>query len=151
MEKLVLVRYGQYENDQLTDEGKAVMRAAAERIKEFLGQTKPLVITASTNRAIESAKIVGDALETGQVGAYPEIYAADEEGRFADCAVAARLIETLGAKNPVIVAIASREYIDMLPSWILENELGSGEIKTSLNRGEALVLDYKTRTVSYLR
>ena len=151
VEQLILVRYGQYENGHLTTEGTATMTAAAGRIKNFLLTRRPIIISAPTTRATESAKIIGEAFGISQINTYPQIYAADEDGLLPDCPTAAKLIDTLGAQSPIVIAVVSREYIETLPNFILKTVFAGTSMETSLNRGEALVIDYTIKDISYLR
>lgn len=118
IQELILVRYGQYQDGHLTLEGKKTMREAAGRIESYLEKREAVLISAPTPRATESANIIAEKLMIAEAQVRPEIYAADEEGILPDCAVATELILSLGELHPTIIAVASREYIETLPSYI---------------------------------
>lgn len=152
MQQLILIRYGHHKEGTLTTEGKNAMKKVAEKLKAFLGTKVPLIIAADTPRAVESAKIIGLALGVGPIGIYTSMYAANEECLLPDCAAAAKIVAMLGEKHSIIVAVVSREYIESLPAYILKYVLGSEEdVRTSLNRGEALVIDYRNKKIMYLK
>jgi hypothetical protein len=59
---------------------------------------------------------------------------------------AKEFVESFGNDIEVLIAIASREYIETLPAYLLSQNL-----KTNLNRGECLVIDLEKKEISYLK
>lgn len=152
IQELILVRYGQYQDGHLTLEGKKTMREAAGRIESYLEKREAMIISAPTPRATESANIIAGKLRIAEAQGQSEIYAADEEGVLPDCAVATELILRLGERHLTIIAVASREYIETLPAYILENVFDMNMKKaTLLERGEALVVDFIKKSVVFLK
>lgn len=150
--KLILVRYGQYQDGHLSHEGVVTMQAAADRIANHLVSIAPLIISAPTPRATESASIIGKKFGMIESRQCEEIYAADEDGLLPDCKIASDLVLNLGNEHSVIVAVASREYIETLPQYIFKNIFGiEGGFDTKLERGEALVVDFNKKKISFLR
>jgi phosphohistidine phosphatase SixA len=145
MKKLILVRYGQYENGHLTQEGIRVMTLSGERLKLFVEENKVVVVASSTPRAFESGKIVADILGT-ELLVNDSLYAAEEDGKFPDNMQAKEFVESFEDTVEVLIAIASREYIETLPAYILDQS-----IETHLERGECLVIDYENKSISYLK
>ncbi len=146
------MRYGQYQDGHLTLEGKKTMREAAGRIESYLEKREAMIISAPTPRSTESAEIIRYKLGITEVTQYQEIYAADEDGVLPDCGIATELILRLGEQHPTIIAVASREYIDTLPSYILQNVLDTKiQEVTVLERGEALVVDFIKKSVMFLK
>jgi phosphohistidine phosphatase SixA len=145
MKKLILVRYGQYENGHLTQEGIRVMTLSGERLKQFVEENKVVVVASSTPRAFESGKIVADILGT-ELLVNDSLYAAEEDGKFPDTVQAKEFVESFEDTVEVLIAIASREYIETLPAYILDQS-----IETHLERGECLVIDYENKNISYLK
>ena len=145
MKKLILVRYGQYENGHLTPEGTKVMTHSGERLKLFVEENKVAVVASSTPRAFESGKIVADILGT-ELLVNDSLYAAEEDGKFPDNMQAKEFVESFEDTVEVLIAIASREYIETLPAYILEQPT-----ETHLERGECLVVDYENKSISYLK
>ncbi len=145
MKQLILVRYGQYEDCHLTEEGVETMSLATERLLSFVLDKKVRILAAETERAIESAQIIGNRI-IKPVEIYEELYAAEEEGNTPDLEQAKNLLLELGRDCDVIVAVVSREYIESLPGYLLDEE-----IETSLNRGECLVINFETKEILYLK
>lgn len=145
MKKLILVRYGQYENGHLTEEGIRVMNLSGERLKLYVEENKLAIVASSMPRAFESGKIVADILGIELV-VNDSLYAAEEDGNFPDTTQAKEFIESFGDDIEILVAIASREYIETLPAYILDHP-----IETHLERGECLVVDYESKNISYLK
>ena len=144
MKRLILVRYGQYESGHLTAEGISTMEKAASRFGSIATGTNRL-LAANTPRAVESAAVLAPVLET-QVEPLDELYAAEEDGRLPDSAHAWQLLQSLGEDCDTLVAVVSREYIEDLPSLILDQK-----VQISLDRGQCLVIDLNAKTISYLR
>lgn len=145
MKQLILVRYGQYDNGHLTDEGVNTMTLAGSILKPLISNLTVRVVAAETRRAIESAEIVGSMINK-KVESYSQLYAAEEEGRLPDCETAKKLLLELGDGYDCVVAIVSREYIETLPSYLLNKEL-----QTSLDRGECLVIDLEHKSITFLK
>ena len=145
MKNLILIRYGQHQNGHLTPEGVKVMALAGERLKPLIEGKMIAVIASSTPRASESGKIIADILKV-ELTINDSLYAAEEDGKFPDNAKAKAFVENFGNNVEVLVAITSREYIETLPAYILEQPLS-----TLLERGECLVIDYESKSISYLK
>ncbi len=145
MKQLILVRYGQYENGHLTEEGVSSMSRATERLRSYILGKKVYLLAAAVPRAMESCEVIGDRFDL-KVKAFPALYAAEEEGIFADCENVNKLLLSISDTCDVVVAVTSREYIETLPSYIVKKE-----IKTELGRGECLVIDYETKEITYLK
>jgi phosphohistidine phosphatase SixA len=145
MRKLILVRYGQYENGHLTKEGIKVMTRAAERLSMFIGDGEVTVVASVTPRAFESGQIIAKTLGV-ELLVNDSLYAAEEDGKFPNNMQAKEFVESFGNDDGILVGIASREYIESLPAYILEQS-----IETHLERGECLVVDYENKNISYLK
>jgi hypothetical protein len=151
MKKLALVRYGEHEAGHLTEEGIRTMVLTAELLLPLIQDQPVCVISAEVPRAIESAEVLSRHLNISPVQTFSELYAAEEDGRLPNLSLAAKLINSLGKKYDLVIAVVSREYIETLPNHILKS-LGTKEItETHLNRGEILILDYNTKKIKYLR
>lgn len=144
MKKIILVRYGQHENGHLAQEGRNIMEHAAEKLKVATMDTKVKLLSAPIPRATESAAIIASVLGV-PVETAPQLYAAEEDGALPDCTKATGLLNALGEECEIIVAVVSREYIETLPSFILNKDL-----ETHLDRGECLVIDLEGEGISYL-
>jgi len=122
------------------------MTDAASKIDGLHLPEKPLVVAAQTPRAIESAKIIAHLLKSAEPNEYPDLYAAEEDGNLPKLEHAKALLDHLGASANVIVAVVSREYIQALPNYLI----GTSQ-DTLLDRGECLVVDTTTKTMSFIR
>lgn len=151
MNKLILVRYGEHEGGHLTEQGKQAMLLAVEKIKSFVQNKNACVVAAKINRAVESAKIISKNLNVPMAGEFSELYAAQEEGVAVNLDAATLVIHSVGERCYILIAVVSREYIETLPNHILRSLRAQEVLETHLNRGEALVLDYEAKKVTYLK
>lgn len=152
MKKLILVRYGNWENGHLNTEGKLVMAAAAQKLEAFATGSFA-VVAAQVDRAVESARIIAAhlGLAPASVKTFPELYAAEEDGNLPHVETAAEVITKFGSQYDTVIATISREYIETLPAYVLKNILHSDAAlpePTRLNRGELLVIDYELKTAT---
>lgn len=120
------------------------MVKAANNLRPHLHDKSFVVLASSSPRAAESGKIVAEVLDS-DLQMSNALYAAEEEGILPDTAQAATMLQDFNDIDTV-VAIASREYIETLPSFLLHKTL-----KTNLERGECLIIDLEERSISYLR
>jgi hypothetical protein len=147
MEKLILVRYGQYENEHLSDDGRETMVMASRKIGPLIYSKKFIVVSADIPRAVESAQILAEQLHGPQVQSFSEFYAAEEDGYLPDIQKAVKLMIALGQDCDILIAVVSREYIEAIPNHVLPHLAGE---KNTLNRGEIFVLDYQTENLTKL-
>lgn len=145
MKQLILVRYGQYNDGHLTEEGVETMMKAGQKIMPLVSTANVELIAAETSRAVESAEVIGRMINK-PVRAYSELYAAEEDNLLPNCKTAEDLLLKIGEVCDVVIAVVSREYIELLPSYLLKKEL-----ETSLERGDCLVIDFERRNISYLK
>ena len=145
MKYLVLVRYGHHAGGYLTEEGKRSIFTAAEKLKTFVGNKKIIVIAPALPRAFESGQIIANSLDA-KLLINDSLYAAEEDGKFPNNNKAKEFVESFKDDVELLIAIASREYIESLPSYLLSQNLD-----TKLDRGECLILDFNKGIVEYLR
>lgn len=152
MKKLILVRYGNWENGHLNEEGKQTMADTAQKLEPFVVGSF-IIIAGAVDRAIESANIIAKHFTLPPVQSFPELYAAEEDGNLPDLTAATNVITQLGSQYDTVIAVVSREYIESLPAHILHNVLSleTPTEPTNLDRGELLVLDFETQTVTVHR
>lgn len=152
MKKLILVRYGSWENGHLNEEGKQTMTATAQKLEPFAAGSF-IVIAGAVDRAVESANVIATHFNLPTVQSFPELYAAEEDGHLPNLAAATHVITKIGSQYDTIIAVVSREYIETLPAYILHNTLGveAPTEPTHLNRGELLILDYEAKTITIHR
>jgi hypothetical protein len=127
-----------------------MMAELAEKVKALTHGEKILVISATIPRAVESVAIVTKNLNLSAPETFPELYASEEDNLLPDINKAVAVINSFENRCDVLVVIASREYIEVLPKYFIkEPETGPAQ-KTQLKRGEAVVLDRITGNISYL-
>lgn len=150
--KLILVRYGSWENGHLSKSGREEMQRAGRNLSRLTAGKKTLVVSANVTRAIESAQVVANVLGLDEPRAYDEFYAAEEEGKPPKLAQAYKLVESLLVESDILISIVSREYIEALPTYILNDILGSSEAldNSSLDRGEALLINLRTKELGHI-
>ncbi len=137
MKNLFLVRYGGYTTDgHLSEIGVVTMKQSAGILQEHLTDNF-CIVCAAVPRAEESAEVIAKLLGVSVLGAYPEFYAADEEGRLPDVVKAKNVLESFGNSVDSIIAVVSREYIESLQNSFFENNTEA----ISLKRGEVLKID----------
>ncbi len=140
MNTLVLVRYGEHENGHLNESGKNAMILVGEKLKSLFDNKNIGIVCAQVPRAIESAQIISKCLGIFSVQNFTELYA--EEGRSVNLEKVKEVLDSVGGKRDVLIAVVSREYIETLPNFILQNLGVQKTIETHLERGEFLILDY---------
>jgi len=128
--KLILVRYGEHEDGHLSDKGKEAMFLVAKKLESLVKGKKACIISANIPRAFEGAKIISEIIGVSSVETFDEFYAAEEKNIYVDIVRAIKILDSLGKKFDVVIAVISREYIEKIG-------------KKDLKRGEILVLDYK--------
>jgi len=128
--ELILVRYGEHEDEHLSDKGKEAMLLVAKKLEKLVKDKKICIVSANIPRAVESAKIISEIIKVSPVEAFDEFYAAEEKNIYTDISRATKIFDSLSKKFDVVIAVISREYIEKIG-------------KKDLKRGEILVLDYK--------
>ena len=132
--KIILVRYGEYREGHLNDQGKKTMKLASECLKPLV-QESSAIICANIPRAIESAQIIAQELRIGPIQIFTGLYAAEESGIEINLDTALKIIDTVGQDKDIVVAVVSREYIQALSKYF-------GQPDAVLSRGEILILPY---------
>src|SRR3989344_1178903 len=112
--KLVLVRYGEYTDGHLNEQGRRTMTLVSGRLKSVVQNAKVCIICANIPRAIESAEIITKEFNAEPAQSFTELYAAEENGVGINLDTALKIIDTAGQGKDVVVAIISREYIQAI-------------------------------------
>lgn len=154
MQKLILVRYGSYHNEHISEEGRDEMEKLAQRLSNLLKGKRTAIIAANIDRAQESAKMLIAHLGLNErLDTFNELYAAEEEERSSDLERASHLLLSYGADFDFLIAVVSREYIEQLPSYFIAHVLNltKDPPAISLERGEAVIIDCSEGFTSILR
>ena len=151
MKRIILVRYGSWENGHLNEAGRQEMHAAAERLRTEIDGQKTCVIAGKVARATEGAELIAQDLDLPFESSHDELYAAEEDGRLPDPRKALEVIQRYELDN--VIAIVSREHIETLPVFVSQTVFNKSveREKPSLGRGEALVIDLQKQELRYLR
>ena len=145
MEKIIFIRYGEHTNGHLNDQGRETMRMVAGKLKPIIQDSMASIVCAKVIRAEEGAAELSRIMNLQTPISFDEFYSAEEDGKLPNIPTAATLINNLGEGVDSLIVVASREYIEQLPSYILMSE--NNEV-TNLDRGEILVIDLENRTVN---
>ncbi|HWH07320.1 MAG TPA: hypothetical protein VNU47_02235 [Candidatus Paceibacterota bacterium] len=126
------------------------MRESAKALKELAGSGEVVVVCANIPRAIESARIITTELEIKDPTPSSRLYAAEEEGLLPDPAGAYEFLKAVGDSTDFIIAVVSREYVDVLPEYLSTNGITDPRVLETkhLARGEMLVLNLRSGTQS---
>ncbi len=149
MNKLIFVRYGEHTDGHLNEAGVKAMILVGEKLKPFLQDKNVCIICAQISRAIESAKIISENLGIPVAQLFVELYATEDVPINLEKAM--EVIDFAGKECDTVIAIVSREYIETLPNYILQSLGIQKTEETHLERGEALILDYDKKDITYLR
>jgi|GEM_PF-1437793 len=151
MKKLILIRYGEWHDQHLSEEDKRSMLSTAERLKYYLQKQTFCVVSANVPRATESAEVIAKFLNAPSVKNFTELYVAEENNQLPDPTMAMKILNTVGESYDTVIAVISREYTETLPEYISVNIFNFLNIpKIKLKRGEALIVDFETKSISCL-
>ncbi len=145
--RIIFVRYGEYDNGHINQSGRETMLSIAHRLESYIANHKVNIVVADVPRAIESADILCKELHLPKAQPFKELFAEEENGRLPDIETAASVVFSAAKQKDTLIVIASREYLELLPKYILN---GENSVKTEIKRGEMLIVDYELRNVSYL-
>lgn len=116
---------------------------------------KPAVVAGDIQRAIESAQIIANVIgQTKDIKSYPDLYAAEEEGRIPDPRQAYSLLQKQEKAAGNVVAVVSREYIETLPPYITRKVFKNSRAAATtirLDRGEVLTIDTTKQLIKILK
>lgn len=147
MKQLILVRYAEYKNEHITEQGTQTMQKLAEQLKPFVVTTTTHIITAEVDRAVESANILAQELSVSTIKRSVSLYAAEEDGKEPNLEKAAAVINEFGESCDKVIAVLSREYIEVLPHYLLPH----APEKITLQRGEAIYINLEKSTVEFVK
>lgn len=147
MKKLILVRYAEYINGHITEQGIRTMQQLAEQFEPFVINSTIHIIAAEVDRAVESTNILAQELGVGTIKKSQSLYAAEEDGKEPNLREAAVIINEFGESCDIVIAVLSREYIEILPHYLLPQ----APEKVTLQRGEAIIINLDKLTVEFIK
>jgi len=146
MKTLILVRHGAYDERGLTPNGVTSMKALRVVLEKYLGPTAAFY-SSDAARTIQSAAILADG--TGCDVCQQEFLYSSQDTKL-DCESMMQLIEASAAD--VFVAVTHYEWVNYFPAKLFARQ-GWGEMSQlfHVDKAEALVIDFETRAVTYVR
>ncbi len=151
MSKLAIVRHGDYSftTDRLTPRGWEQIYNIGEQLKTRLKKNQVAhILTSPEKRAEESARILADILKA-PVEEHELLYSDGSHPE--DLDEAYKLIQALRSKADLGVVVTHMEYANSLPSFIGEKDLGISHYPREVRKGEAALIDYISKRITYLR
>ncbi len=147
MEKLIIVRHGDYDKDSshLNDKGSADIKQLAEQIRPLTDSHSVLVLSSPIDRAIESALILSNTLHVPAV--YCDALRSECQGDM-DLDGALSLIHEKSDMANIIVVVTHIEYTDNFPAHFFKHEFNTKAPYMHLEKGEAAIIDCASRTLT---
>ncbi|MEK7649755.1 MAG: hypothetical protein AAB367_02235 [Patescibacteria group bacterium] len=145
--QIIFIRYGEWENAHINERGKKTMLSVAHKLEKFIHKPNASIIVADIPRAIESAAILSKELQLPEAKRTSELFAEEESGNLPNIEKAASVVLSASEHKNILIVIASREYLELLPNYILEKRNSE---KASVQRGEILIVDIETNTLKTL-
>lgn len=147
MQQLIVVRHGQPGPDgRLNDLGRAQIGALAEKLKPIINEASVAVLSWTTDRARESAEILGTAFGV-RFEAHEILWS--ENSRPEDLPGALALVKSQRDKD-VIILVTHYEYVEGFPAYFAEQELTTRLHPAMIGKGEAWVLDCLQKTLTHV-
>jgi hypothetical protein len=160
MQKVILIRYDEWENDHSNETSRQTITTVAERLKVALGlsasdlNANVCIVSAEVPQAVESARLLAKGLNVASTTSLPQLYITDEAGRQPDPAEAFHGILGLerlyNREFSVVIAAVSPECIEVLLPYVMTDIFHRPAIvgeKLQLEQGQAVVLDLSKQTL----
>jgi phosphohistidine phosphatase SixA len=147
MEKVAVVRHGDYSGEELNDTGKFQARKLGGLLEE-LSVHRSLVLTSTAKRASQTAAIIARYL--GSEIEEHELLWSDAMHK-ENLQAAYDLIHTNVEKTDLLVIVTHLEYGERLPYFLVDKDWDKKPLSIrSLQRGQGVILDYQLQQVSYI-
>lgn len=149
MKQLIVVRHGQYgHDDRLNDHGRVQISMLAEKLKPLMNGATVLILTSITDRARESAEILGSSFGVGfeehEILWSDKLHPKDLPGTL-------ELVRSRKDEADVLVLVTHYEYVEEFPAYFAREELGISLDSWLIEKGEAWVLDCLQKTLTHVR
>lgn len=145
LEFFAVVRHGSYSGFNLNAEGEAQMLAVAEVIKPLVPDVERLVILHSTvTRAEQSAMILADTVGGTLRGRIVLESHADKQPKLTEAWALVQEAVRGGARG--VVVVTHLEYTEQLPMYVVEQLGLTVHCPYQLQKGQAWLLDLRTKT-----
>lgn len=145
MKVLVVARHGDAGEKHLSEMGKTQIRELAERLKKLFNGHSVLILSSPAPRALESAKILGEMLESESVEAH-DIFA------YGPCSGEYDMILGIRDRADAVVVVTHLESTGYLPHLFSKNQAWGKLVPREKGRppAGATVLDCEQRTYSFV-
>ncbi len=148
MKKLIIVRHGAYDENSgdLNGPGRNQIEALGVEIKaKHTNGVKPLILTSTVTRAVQSAEILGQILETA-IEPNEVLWSSSNRSPKVD-----EVLELLLSheENDVVILVTHLEYTEELPPAFGSRVLEVTDFPSSaIEKGEAWIINCESRTLS---
>ncbi|MDD3035372.1 MAG: histidine phosphatase family protein [Candidatus Saccharimonadaceae bacterium] len=139
LEKLVIVRHGDYNYDSLSEEGKKEVEKVAELISEYISNKDVFLFSSAEKKAIQSTEIIKSSL--GLDISY-DFHNALGPGRNYNEFEVFNLVKEYADKSEVIVFVTHMECAEYFPAFLAREMFNKKCTKTEfVGTGEAVIFD----------
>lgn len=147
MEKLIIVRHGDYDKDSghLSDKGSADIKGVAVRIKALVRDSSALILSSPAFKAAESALILSDVLNVAIV-MHDDLFSECQGDMNLDRALA--FVRGKSDQADVLIVVTHIEYTDYLPAHFFKKEWDMKAPYMHLEKGEGAVIDYASKSLT---
>lgn len=144
LEFLAVVRHGTYRGYSLDTEGEAQMKVVAEAIKPSVESERLVILHSTVARAEQSAAIIADTVGGTLRGRIVLESHASKDPKLPEAWALVQEAIRGGARG--VVVVTHLEYTEQLPMYVVEQLGLSVHCPFSLQKGQAWLLDLKTKT-----
>jgi len=148
-----MVRHGEYgAEDHLTERGRAKIASLAEHLDEIATCRPPggavLIFASIARRAVETAEILGARFG---VGLEKNRVLWPDPSKPIDSAGILELVKSSADAADVLILVTHGDCLDFFLPYFIKKEFGIPMEPVSIERGEALVIDYPQRSMTHVR
>jgi len=147
MEKLILVRHGNYNGSVISDSGRQQMEILARKLQLELQDKRVLIISSTALRAIGSAEVFSNVL--GISFEQDEKLWSDND-HWRDHSQLLELIRARQEDADVIILVTHLEYTEEFPAYYGKEELKVNWNQREIEKGEAWIIDCIKKTLLHI-
>ncbi len=142
MQKLIVVRHGEYEGRQLTEQGRNQIAKLAPKLKARVEGATFIILASTSIRGQQSAEILAEHL-----GGEPELHEvlSSEPDHPHNHEALLELIKLRQNEADVLILVTHYEYAHGFPSYYAEKAFGENLQHHTVGNGQAVVLHCETR------
>ena len=147
MDTLIIVRHGHYNCNGLSDYGREQISSLSNKLKPFINNASPLILSSTANRAIESAEIIAT---TFNVSLEKHEILWSEKSHPEDLYGTLELIRSREHETETIILVTHYEYTENFPEYFAEAYLNTQIDSYDINKGEAWVIKCDDKTIQHI-